>query len=154
MMNYRLYILGVLLAILSFISCKDNYYIENDLHGMWQVTSIYDFSTDETINPKGTLYYLFQRSMVSLCYNHLDIPERIDEFIAHFDLMGSDSIGMGDFRYSTSGEGDKVNKETKVPISSLIRFGIYQDYTIFHMQQSKKKMVLTSDSACIVLRKY
>ena len=153
-MNCRLYILGVLIAMLSFTSCKENYYIENDLHGMWQVTSIEKLSTGEFFSPQGTLYYLFQRSMVSLCYSYLNMPERLDEFIAHFDLMGSDSIGMGDFRYSTSGEGDKVNRETKVPIDSLNRFGIYQDYTKFHLQQSKKKMVLTSDSACIVFRRY
>ena len=140
--------------MLSFTSCKENYYIENDLHGMWQVTSIEKLSTGEIFSPQGTLYYLFQRSMVSLCYSYLNMPERLDEFIAHFDLMGSDSIGMGDFRYGTSGEGDNVNKETKVSINSLNRFGIYQDYTIFHLQQSKKKMVLTSDSACIVFRRY
>ena len=154
MMNYRLYILGVLLAILSFISCKDNYYIENDLHGMWQITSIQKSSTGEVVKPKGTLYYLFQRSMVSLCYNYLNVPERIDCYIAHFDFIESDSIRMGQFRVSTTGEGDNVNKEEIVGVESLYKFGIHQDYTIFHMGLSKQSLILTSDSARIVLRKY
>lgn len=153
-MSPKLYMLCILTAMLCITSCKNNYYIENDLHGIWQVTSIEKKMTNEIIEPQGTLYYLFQRSMVSLCYNYLDIPEKLTNYIAHFDLIGADSIGMGDFRFSTSGEGDKNEKEKEVPLDNLKKFGIYQDYTVFHMQQSRQKMIFTSDSVYVVLRKY
>ena len=153
-MKDRLYVLCIFIAMLCFTSCKDNYYIENDLHGIWQVTSIERKMTNEIIEPRGTIYYLFQRSMVSLCYNYLDIPEKLADFIAYFDMIGTDSIGMGNFRISTSGEGDKKEKEDIAALDDLKKFGIYQNYTIFHMQQSKQKLVFTSDSACIIMRKY
>lgn len=153
-MKDRLYVLCIFIAMLCFTSCKDNYYIENDLHGIWQVTSIERKMTNEIIEPHGTIYYLFQRSMVSLCYNYLDIPERFSNVIAHFELISPDSIGMGGFRVYTTGEGDNVNQEVEVSISSLNDWGIYQDYTIFHMQQYRQKMIFTSDSACIIMRKY
>jgi hypothetical protein len=118
------------------------------------VRSIERFSTGEKTEPQGTLYYLFQRSMVSLCYNYLNIPEKLTNFIAHFEQIAPDSIGMGNFRKSTSGEGDKVNREDVVPVSSLNKFGIYQDYEIFHVELSKEKLVFTSDSVRIVFRMY
>ena len=143
-----------LIGMLCLTSCKDSYYIENDLHGIWQVISIDRFSTDEIIEPQGALYYLFQRTMVSLCYNDIAIPERVSNVIAHFDMIAPDSIGMGGFRVCTTGEGDYINLEVKVSVSSLNKFGIYQNYTKFHLQQSRQKLIFTSDSARVVLRKY
>lgn len=153
-MGRKWLILGLLIALLCATSCKDNYYIENNLHGVWQVVSVDNYSTDVITYPQGTLYYMFQRSIVALCYKHLDIPERMERNIAHFDMVTSDSIGMGDFRAYTTGEGNLVNNEEKVSVSSLRKYGIFEDYTLFHMQLSKDKMMLTSDSACIILRKY
>ena len=124
------------------------------MHGIWQVTSIEKKTTNEIIKPQGTIYYMFQRTMVSLCYNDLDIPERIVSYIAHFDLISSDSIGMGEFRYYTTGEDDYVSQELVVPLDSLLKFGIYQPYTNFYVKLSKQKLFLTSDSSCIAMRKY
>lgn len=154
MMRKSIYILGALVSLLSMASCKKHYYIENDLHGVWQITSVEKLSTGEVNPTKGELFFMFQRTMVALCENYIDIPESMARVIAQFDLIEPDSIGMGDFRVYTTGEGDYINQETKVSISSLNKFGIYQDYTMFHLQQSKQKMTLTSDSARIVLRKY
>lgn len=153
-MKIRLLILGVIAILVSITSCRNNYYVENELHGIWQVISIEEKATNQIIEPQGTLYYQFQRTLVSLCYNYLDVPEKLTNVIAHFDRISPDSIGMGDFRVSTTGEGDNVNKEIKVSVSSLSKFGIYQDYTVFHLLQSKQKMILSSDSARIILRRY
>lgn len=146
-------ILGILVTLLCTTSCKDNYYIENDLHGVWQVTLIENLSKNETTEVRGDLYYMFQRTMVMLCQNH-KTPESMSRVIAQFDFIEPDSIGMGNFRVYTTGEGNNINNETKVLVSSLNKFGIYQDYTTFHLQQSKQKMTLTSNCARIELRKY
>lgn len=148
------HILIVLILVSCSTSCRDCYYIENELHGIWQVASVEKKSTGEVTEPGGRLYYMFQRTMAKLCYNHLEIPEYTTNYIAHIDFIGTDSIGMGDFRFSTTGEGDYVNKENRIPLQDLHKFGLYEDYTIFHIEQSKSKLIFTSDSARIVLRKY
>lgn len=146
-------IAGALITLLCATSCKDNYYIENDLHGVWQITSIENLSTNEITEAQGDLYYMFQRTMVMLCHKY-QTPETMSRVIAHFDFIEPDSIGMGDFRVYTTGEGNNVNDEVKVSVSSLNKFGIFQNYTTFHLQQSKQKMTLTSDYSRIELRKY
>ena len=148
------HILTILLATLCLSSCRDNYYIENELHGVWQVTSVEDLATEEVTEAQGELYYMFQRTMVLLYYKRPNTSEDMARYIAHFDLSNSNSISMGDFRIYTTGEGNLINGETKVPQGNLKKFGIYQDYTTFHLQQSKQKMTLTSDKARIELRKY
>lgn len=153
-MKRALYLLSLLVAMFCLGSCKDNYYIENELHGMWQVTSIERFSTGEVTDPQGRIYYSFQRTMVMLGHKSSDIPESISNCIAHFDIITPDSIAMGDFRVSTTGEGDNVNKEHKISLSYLNKFGLYTEHTKFHMQRVKRMLSLTSDSAHIVLRRY
>ena len=147
-------ILNILSISLCVVSCEGNYYIENDLHGMWQVMSVERHSTDEVIKSHGDLYYMFQRSMVFLYYKppqtHIDKAR----YIAHFDIVSPDSIGMGDFRYYTTGEGDFVNDEDKIPLNNLYKFGIFQNYTMFQMRHSRQELVLNSDSACVIMRKY
>jgi hypothetical protein len=136
------------------VSCRDCYYVENNLHGIWQVVSIERFPSNEVIETEGNLYYMFQRSMIALSYKNLDVPESIDRYMAHFDFITSDSIGMGYFRIGTSGESGKGADELYVPLAELRPFGLYQSYTEFHLQRQKQKMILTSDSASIILRKY
>lgn len=154
MKTLRTCLFGLLIPMLCFTSCRDCYYIENELHGMWQVTSVERFSTGEVTDAQGKLYYSFQRTMVMLSDVDFENANKLKRYIAHFDLMESDSIGMGDFRKRTTGEGDFVNQETKIPLEYLHKFGIYQDYTSFRMEQSRQKLILTSDSACVILRKY
>lgn len=150
----RLLYLLLLIPLLCTVSCRDSYYVENDLHGMWQVISVERFATGEVTEAQGLLYCMFQRNMVSLCYKQINVPEIMIHYISHFDFVAQDSIGMGYFRKYTTGEGSLVEDEIKIPLNKLNKFGIYQDYTIFRMNQSKQKLVLTSDSACITLRKY
>ena len=153
-MKERFYnISGILFIILCMTSCQKYSYIENELHGMWQVTSVEEFSTGEITEAEGRLYYSFQRSMVMLGYKKPTIPvgQMMQHYIAHFDLS-TDSIEMGDFRiYSPTGV---IEQETKVPLNDLYKFGLYQDYTTFHMQLSQRKLILTSNEARIILRKY
>lgn len=152
-MMRRIYVLTLLMSLLCFSACRENYYIEHELHGMWQVTFVERLSTGKVSEPQGALYYMFQRGMVALCVKHQGSSGGMTRYIAHFDLL-KDSIGMGDFRYYTTGEGGFVNDEKKVPIDRLERFGIYQDYTVFHMKQSKQKLILTSDSSRVVFCRY
>ena len=152
-MGYKMRILGILITmLLSFTSCEDCYYVENGLHGMWQVLSVERLATGEKNMGQGKLYYMFQRTMVSLGYND-SLPESMPSYIAHFDVV-EDSIGMGIFRHYSTGEGNNIDREVKVSLSSLRKFGIYEDFTMFHVERSKRKLILTSDSAHIVLRKY
>lgn len=154
-MKRLLYFVGVLVLTLNAISCKDHYYIENDLHGVWQVTSIEKLSTGEVMLARGKLYYSFQRTMVMLGYKHSNVPEEgMENYISHFDFITQDSIGMGFFRVSTSGENGKDAYEQKIPLEALHKFGIYQDCTTFYMELSKQNLILTSDSARIVFRRY
>lgn len=153
-MKRNQYLSAILVFLLGITSCKDNYYIENDLHGMWQVTSIEKLSTGDIFLPKGKLYYMFQRSMVLLGYKHLNVPESMTRYISQFDFVGYDSIRIDFFRYYSTGEGANVNNETEVALSELHKFGFYQNYTTFHKQELKQELILTSDSARIILRKY
>lgn len=153
-MRFRRYILSLLIPVLCFVACEGNYYIENDLHGMWQVTSVEKKMTSDTTETYGLLYYSFQRNIAMLSYNHSNAPENMTRYIAPFEYIGSDSIGVGTFKYYTTGEGDYVNQEFVVPLDSLLKFGISQSYTSFQVKLSKHKLTLTSDSACVTLRKY
>lgn len=154
MKRHLQYSLSLVIFIFCFSSCQDCYYIENDLHGMWQVTSVEKLPEGDIVEAQGQLYYMFQRSMVQLGYKPLNSPQSMRRYIAHFDLIGEDSIGMGYFRMRTTGEGDFVNQEIKIPLDSLRKFGLYDDHTTFSKFQSNQKLILTSDSACIVLRRY
>jgi hypothetical protein len=121
---------------------------------MWQVASVENILTDEVFDAKGELYYMFQRSMVFLYYNPQNTNSVNERYISQISIVGEDSIGMGDFRVYTTGEGDFVNQEVKVSLDRLRKFGLFNDYTTFYMEQSKQKLILTSDSAQIVLRRY
>ncbi len=147
-MKRVIYILGLFFIMSYITSCGDSYYVENELHGMWQVTSIERKSNEEVKDAQGQLYYLFQRSVVMLGHK---LPSELgiaDYNIAHVDCIGKDSIAMGPFRKAYA------IPETKVLVDSLLKFGLYQDYTIFHLMQTRQKLILTSDSARIELRKY
>ena len=142
------HLIGILTVILGLAACQKSYYIEHELHGIWQVTSITNKSTGETSNPQGQLYYLFQRSMVKLGYKHLNIPEAMEYYLSNFEFITSDSIGMGGFVFGS------IKEEEKVPVENLHKFGIYQDYTIFGVKHNKDELELSSEKSLIVLRKY
>lgn len=130
-------------------SCQEYSYIENELHGFWQVTQVENTLTGESSETKGDLYYSFQRSMVMLNYKSPTKPSgmMMTQYLTTFDLS-TDSITMGDFRINM--EYDK-----KVAIEALYKFGIYDEYTTFAWDIEKNQtLILTSDKARITLRKY
>ena len=130
-------------------SCQEYSYIENELHGFWQVIQVENTLTGESSETKGDLYYSFQRSMVMLNYKSPTKPsgQMMTQYITTFDLS-TDSITMGDFRINM--EYDK-----KVDLEALHKFGIYDEYTTFAWNIEKKHtLILTSDKARITLRKY
>ena len=154
MVRRWMYALSLLVVMLCIISCGNHYYIENDLHGMWQVSSVEDLMTDEVFDAKGELYYMFQRSMVLLYYKQQYANSGNERYISHVDVVGEDSLRIGYFRVYTTGEGDLVNQEVKVSLDRLRKFGLYDEYTTFRMDYTKQKLILASDSARIVLRRY
>ena len=130
-------------------SCQEYSYIENELHGFWQVTQVENTLTGESSETKGDLYYSFQRSMVMLNYHSPTKPSgmMMTQYLTTFDLS-TDSITMGDFRINM--EYDK-----KVDLEALHKFGIYDEYTTFAWDIEKNQtLILTSDKARITLRKY
>lgn len=147
-MKKQLYLLLLSVFMLCFAACKDCYFVESDLHGLWQVTSITNKSTGEVTDPQGTLYYSFQRSMVKLGYKYPNIPEGMVYYVSCFDFVTPDSIGMGEFVFSS------VKEDKKVPIENLHKFGLYEDYTIFGFEHNRNSLRFSSDEVLIELRKY
>ena len=145
----KLYTIFTASIVMLLTSCQEYSYIENELHGFWQVTRVENILTGESTEAQADLYYSFQRSMVMLNYKSPTKPsgQMMTQYITTFDLS-ADSITMGDFRINM--EYDK-----KVAIEALYKFGIYDEYTTFAWDIEKKHtLILTSDKARITLRKY
>lgn len=136
-------------VVLCHVACQENYYIENELHGLWQVTRVEDKTTGESTEAQGELYYSFQRNMVILGYNAPDKPTGLmmTQYASEF-YLNSDSLEIGDFRIYL-----EYNK--KAPLDKLKKFGIHSEHTNFHIDKSRKgHMTLESDKARVELRKY
>ena len=145
----KLYTIFTACIAMLLTSCQEYSYIENELHGFWQVTQVENTLTGESSETKGDLYYSFQRSMVMLNYKSPTKPSgmMMTQYLTTFDLS-TDSITMGDFRINM--EYDK-----KVDLEALHKFGIYDEYTTFAWNIEKNQtLILTSDKARITLRKY
>ena len=143
-------ILFIVILLLGNISCQKSSYIENEMHGIWQVNSIKELTTNNTTQAKGDLYFSFQRNMVILGCRTESKPLGLaiaEQYVSEFDLT-SDSIRMGDFRIY-------MEYENKAPLQHLHKFGIYDEYTTFHMERpTKNSLILSSRKARITMRKY
>lgn len=142
---------STLLIIITLLhtSCQEYSYIENDLHGLWQVTTVEDKATAEVTEVHGDLYYSFQRNMVVVSYNSPTKPtgQMMTQYTSDFLLEG-DSIHINDFRLYQ--EYDK-----RAPLQDLKRFGIHEEQTTFHIERpDRKSMFLESEQARVTLRKY
>ncbi len=145
--RYRLIIL--LIATLITSSCE-NYLINGDLDGFWQVKSIENKQVGDTTYCNGEFYYSFQRELVLVSYVSPDIPtgQIKENYIAYF-THENDSIAMTDFRIYLDREG------TQAPLSKLEKFGIYDTYSNFYVEKlNKKNLILSSDMSRIVLQKH
>ena len=148
-MKKILNILTTFIVLLCHTSCQKYSYIENELHGLWQITSVEDKTTGEITKAQGELYYSFQRNMVIVGYNSPNKPtgQMLTQYISDF-LLEADSIQINNFRIY-------LEYEKKAPLQALKKFGIHDEHTTFHVDQSKKGfMTLESDKAQISLRKY
>lgn len=136
------------LFIILLTSCE--YYYTDDLfNGFWQVTNIEHRSSGNTFHPDGETYYAFQRHIIQL--SHIgDDKVAGDEptcYLSYFTHKG-DSLHAGPFRVYH--EEDII-----VPLTELKKFGIYNQETKFRIEETKNnRLILTSDSATITLRKY
>ena len=139
------------ILIVSLSACE-SYLINGILDGMWQLQSIERNNPDTIFQNQGDLFYSFQRHTVVIGdYNN---PHELighlknEQYVSLFEYNG-DSISMGDFRYYYGRE------DIVVPLDSLKRFGLYDKYTSFHIEElTTKRLVLRSDSALITMRKY
>lgn len=139
----------ILLTLYCCTSCQEYSYIENELHGLWQVTSVEDKTTNMITQAQGELYYSFQRNMVIVGYNSPSKPTgmMMTQYTSNFFLNG-DTIEINDFRIYQE-------YETKAPLQALKKFGIHGEHTIFTIERPKKSaLILDSDKARVVLRKY
>ena len=141
------YTCAALLAM-TFASCE-YYYTDELFKGFWQVSSIEYRSTGEKTFPEGEAYYAFQRHMIQLSHIGPDKVEGYEPacYLSYFIHEG-DSLHTGPFRVYH--EEDII-----VPLSDLKKFGIYAQETAFKIEDTKSnRLILTSDSATITLRKY
>lgn len=148
-MKKILNLLIVFTALTCYTSCQKYSYIENELHGLWQVTSVEDKTTGEITEAQGELYYSFQRNMVIVGYNSPNKPTGLmmTQYISEFNLEG-DRIEINDFL-------DYPKCEYKAPLQALKMFGIHDEHTTFIIDHSKKSILtLESDLAHVTLRKY
>lgn len=141
----------LLFVIITLVqtSCQKYSYIENELHGLWQITAVEDKTTAETTEAQGDLYYSFQRNMVIVSYKYPTKPTGLmmTQYNSDFFLEG-DSIHINDFRLYQ--EYDK-----KAPLQELKKFGIHGERTAFHINRTNRKsMILESDLSRVSLRKY
>ncbi len=150
MIQHRDYILTVSFALILLFSSCESYLINGDLDGFWQVQEIEQLETGDIVQCNNEFFYAFQRHIVQLTkYPPTHVMGQMGtRYHACFDWQG-DSISMGDFR-----EYDLDGSKKKAPLSELKRFGLYQEYTTFHIILSKETLTLTSDSTRISLRKY
>lgn len=146
----RIYIVRTFLLLVIWVLCScESYLINGDLDGFWQVQTVEHLETGKITEGNNKFFYSFQRHIVQLTKHYSNGAAVLEaQYHAGFEWK-NDSIGMGDFRVY-----DLYGCKKKAPASELKKFGLYQDYTMFHMQMSKQQLVLTSDSARIILRKY
>lgn len=136
------------LLIIQLTSCE-YYYTDELFNGFWQVTNIEHRSSGNMFNPDGEAYYAFQRHMIQL--SHIDADKIAGDeptcYLSYFTHEG-DSLHTGIFRVYH--EEDLI-----APLTELKKFGIYNQETSFMIEETKNnRIILTSDSATITLRKY
>lgn len=143
--------LYTLLTLFTFVltSCE-SYLVNGDLDGFWQVKSIEDKQTGEITRCKGDIYYSFQRELVLVSYTQSGNPtgQMKENYIAYFTYE-NDTITMTDFRIYLDKDGKQA------PLQNLEKFGLYDMYNAFSVEKlDNRSMILNSEKACIILRKY
>ena len=150
-MQRRIYNILALAIIIAFTAC-DNYLINGQLDGIWQLQTIERNNPDTIIRNKGDLFYSFQRHTILIGdYNEPnDIIGQLknEQYDCLFERIG-DSIMMEEFqRYYIE------NNDTP-SLTTLKRFGLYEKKNTFLIEElTIKRLVLRSDSAVLTMRRY
>ena len=150
-MQRRIYNILALAIIIAFTAC-DNYLINGQLDGIWQLQTIERNNPDTIIRNKGDLFYSFQRHTILIGdYNEPnDIIGQLknEQYDCLFERIG-DSIMMEEFqRYYIE------NNDTP-SLTTLKRFGLYEKKNAFNIEEiTIKRLVLRSDSALLTMRRY
>ena len=150
-MKKHIYKILILILFASFAAC-DNYLINGQLDGMWQLQTIERQVPDTIIRNEGDLFYSFQRHTVLVGdYNN---PNELighlknEQYDCMFECIG-DSIIMDEFHLYYKRE--HLSYDT----TRLKRFGLYEKKNSFHIEKlTSKHLMLRSDSALLTLRKY
>lgn len=148
----RHYIYKVYALILAFtVTSCESYLINGDLDGFWQLQTVEHLNSGEITHHNNDAFYAFQRHIIQLTRqteSHV-MGQMGTRYHAEF-CWQNDSIEIGEFR-----EYDLSGCKKKVPSAVLEQFGIFQENTIFYVENlDKKSLILTSEDARIVLRKY
>ena len=137
----------VILIFFLLASCE-YYYTDNLFQGLWQVISIEDRNNDTTIYPEGEVYYAFQRHMIQLSHiaPNKPIGNEPTYYLSYF-THEEDSLHVGPFR-------TYPQENTYAELRELKRFGIYNLETTFKIEETKRRLILISDSAIVTLWQY
>lgn len=140
--------MALLIATLA-ISCE-NYLVNGDLDGFWQVQEIEEKATGNVTRCNGDIYYSFQQELVLISYVSPDIPtgQMKENYIAYF-THENDSITMSDFRLYLDKDA------TQATLPELAKFGLYETYNRFQVEKlDSRSLILNSEKSRIVFRKY
>ncbi len=140
-----------LTLIASLISCE-NYLINGQLDGIWQLQTIERNNPDTIIRNQGDLFYSIQRHTILVGdYNNpseLVGQLKSEQYDCLFERIG-DSIKMDEFQLYYQRENEPYDT------TRLKRFGLYEKKNTFLIEElTIKRLVLRSDSALLTMRRY
>ena len=150
-MKRRFYHILTFIIISSFTAC-DNYLINGQLDGIWQLQTIERNNPDTIISNEGDLFYSFQRHTV-LVGDYINPGEHVgqlktEQYDCLFERIG-DSIMMQEFQLYYMRENQPYDT------TKLKKFGLYEKKNAFRIEELTIKCLrLRSDSALLTMRKY
>ena len=150
-MKRRFYHILTFIIISSFTAC-DNYIINGQLDGIWQLQTIERNNPDTIISNEGDLFYSFQRHTV-LVGDYINPGEHVgqlktEQYDCLFERIG-DSIMMQEFQLYYMRENQPYDT------TKLKKFGLYEKKNAFRIEElTIKRLRLRSDSALLTMRKY
>ena len=150
-MKRRFHCILTFIIVSSFAAC-DNYLINGQLDGIWQLQTIERNNPDTIISNQGDLFYSFQRHTV-LVGDYINPDELVgqlktEQYDCLFERIG-DSIMMQEFQLYYMRENQPYDT------TKLKKFGLYEKKNAFHIEElTIKRLILRSDSALLTMRRY
>ena len=150
-MKRRFHYILTFIIVSSFAAC-DNYLINGQLDGIWQLQTIERNNPDTIISNQGDIFYSFQRHTV-LVGDYINPGELVgqlktEQYDCLFERIG-DSIMMQEFQLYYMRENQPYDT------TKLKKFGLYEKKNAFHIEElTIKRLILRSDSALLTMRRY